>query len=77
MRMAFTNVRLMPCIVKASLERQIEMLSSLSARGGGTPAAAGATAFGGGSGRVRRGPATPAASDGQRGIAAVDRRRRT
>jgi len=54
MRMAFTNVRLMPCIVKAGLERQIETLNLIIARGGGTPAAAGATAVGGG---VPAGPA--------------------
>ena len=48
MRMAFTNVRLMPCIVKAGLERQIEVLSVAIARGGGTPATAAATTFGGG-----------------------------
>jgi hypothetical protein len=47
MRMAFTNVRLMPCIVKAGLERQIETLSLAIARGGGAPASAGATALGG------------------------------
>jgi hypothetical protein len=43
MRMAFTNVRLLPCIARAGVERQIEMLTLAIARGGGTPAPAVAT----------------------------------
>jgi hypothetical protein len=47
-RIAFTNARLVPCLVKASLERQIETLSLAVTRGGG--AAAAALHGGGGSG---------------------------
>jgi hypothetical protein len=38
--MAFTNVRLLPCVVKASLERHIDVLKSVLAANGGSAAAA-------------------------------------
>ena len=64
-QIAFTNVRLLPCIVKASFERQLEVLTHLVARGGGAPAQAlhGGPGFGSDSSAAtgRRGhPGTPA-----------------
>jgi hypothetical protein len=38
--LAFTNARLLPCLVKASVERQIETLTLAVSRGGGASAAA-------------------------------------
>ena len=52
---AFTNVRLLPCLVKASLERHIDALNLILARSGGAAAPGVATAAG---------PGDPAGSAG-------------
>jgi hypothetical protein len=39
-RLAFTNARLVPCLLKASIERQIETVSLAATRGGEAAAAA-------------------------------------
>ncbi len=44
--MVFTNVRLLPCVVKESLARHVEMLTALNVAGGGPGAAADSDAAG-------------------------------
>jgi hypothetical protein len=48
-RLAFVNARLIPCLVKASVERQLETIASGLSRAGGAAPMAGGTASGGSS----------------------------
>jgi hypothetical protein len=67
-RVAFANVRLLPCLVRASVERHIEALTLALSQAGGAPAAAYAANDGG---ALRSG--TSATSDGHERSSATSR----
>jgi hypothetical protein len=46
-RLAFVNARLIPCLVKAGVERQLETISTALSRAGGAELIAGSTGSGG------------------------------